>query len=212
MLPVSCFYQDLFGAGTESTFVTMDWVLAELIRNPEARRRLKDEIRGIVGSKRMVKEEDLNEMNYLKAVIKESLRLHPPGPFLVPRELIEDTKITGYDIQRGTRIFVNVSAIQRDPNVWEAPNEFRPERFMGSSIDFKGQDFQLIPFGAGRRICPGIGFAVPIIELAIANLMHHFDWKLPDGMREEEMDMEEVFGLTMRKQSDLQLVATPCLF
>lgn len=208
---IKAIVEDLFGAGTESIFVTMEWVLADLIRNPEARKRLKDEIRGIVGSKPMVKEEDLDEMSYLKAVIKESMRLHPPGPFLVPRELIEDTKITGYFIPRRTRIFVNVWAIQRDPKIWEAPEEFRPERFMGSSVDFKGHDFQLIPFGAGRRICPGIGFAVPVLELAIANLMHRFDWKLPNGMKEEDMDMAEAFGLTMSKKSALQLVATPCL-
>nr|XP_029123446.1 cytochrome P450 71A1 isoform X2 [Elaeis guineensis] len=208
---IKAIVEDLFGAGTESTFVVMEWILADLIRNPEARKRLKDEIRGIVGSKPMVKAEDLNKMKYLKAVIKESMRFHPPGPFLVPRESIEDAKITGYVIPRGARIFVNVWAIQRDPEIWEAPEDFRPERFMDSSIDFKGHDFQLIPFGAGRRICPGIGFAVPVIEIAIANLMHHFDWKLPDGMKEEDMDMTEAFGLTMRKKSDLQLLATPCL-
>lgn len=207
---IKAIVEDMFGAGTESVFVAMEWVLAELIRNPEAAKRLKDEIRGTVGSKPMVKEEDLNEMNYLKAVIKESMRLHPPGPFLVPRESIQDTTIQGYHIPRQTRTLVNVWAIQRDPKTWEAAEEFRPERFMGSSVDFKGHDLQLIPFGAGRRICPGIGFAIPIIELAIANLMHHFDWKLPNGIKEEDMDMTEEFGLTMGRKSDLQLVATPC--
>ncbi|XP_073102422.1 LOW QUALITY PROTEIN: cytochrome P450 71A1-like [Elaeis guineensis] len=209
---IKAIVEDMFGAGTEATFLVTKWVLAELLRNPEVLKRLKDEIRGIVGSKPMVKEEDLKQMNYLKAVIKESMRLLPPGPFLVPRESISDTTIQGYHIPRKTRIFVNVWAIQRDPKTWEAPEEFRPEMFLGSSVDFKGHDFQLIPFGAGRRRCPGIGFAIPIIELAIANLMYHFHWKLPDGMKDEDLDMTEALGISMRRKSSLQLVATPCLF
>ncbi|OAY75935.1 Cytochrome P450 71A1 [Ananas comosus] len=188
----------------------MEWTMAELVRNPKAMKKLKEEIRGIVGSNPTVREEDLASMPYLKAVIKETLRLHPPGPLLVPRELMQDTKMQGYDIPKKTRVFVNVWAIGRDPGVWEDPEEFKPERFFGNSIDFKGQDYELLPFGGGRRVCPGIGFAVVVIELALANVVHRFDWELPNEMRGEELDMDEVFGQTVRRKNSLQLVAKPC--
>ncbi|OAY80400.1 Cytochrome P450 71A1 [Ananas comosus] len=201
---------DLFGAGTDSTYIVMEWTMAELVRNPKAMKKLKEEIRGIVGSNPTVSEEDLASMPYLKAVIKETLRLHPPGPLLVPRELMQDTKMQGYDIPKKTRVFVNVWAIGRDPGVWGDPEEFKPERFFGNSIDFKGQDYELLPFGGGRRVCPGIGFAVVVIELALANVVHRFDWELPNEMRGEELDMDEAFGQTVRRKNSLQLVAKPC--
>lgn len=206
---VKAIVEDMFGAGTDSTYITMEWAMAEIVRNPHVMKKLQDEVGRIAGSKAVIDEDDLTEMHYLKAVIKESLRLHPTGPLLVPRESMEDTQIQGYEIPKKTRLLINVWAIGRDPKVWEAPEEFRPERFMGSPVDFKGHDFQLIPFGAGRRVCPGIQFAVPVIELALANLVHRFDWKLPDGMGEEGLDMIEAPGLTTRKRVSLRLTATP---
>lgn len=118
-------------------------------------------------------------MKYLKAVIKETLRLHPPIPLLVPRESTKDVKINGYDIAAGTRVITNAWAIHRDPTTWEEPEEFHPERFLNSTIDFKGQDFKLIPFGSGRRGCPGISFAIANNELVLANLLSKFNWALP---------------------------------
>ncbi|CAD5182062.1 unnamed protein product [Musa acuminata subsp. malaccensis] len=201
---------DMYAAGTDSTHIVIEWAVAELIRNPGTMKKLQDEVRSVAGSKHTLEEDDLvNGMDYLRAVIKESMRLHPPGTLLVPRELIEETTIAGYRIPKGTRTFVNVWAIGRDPNIWEAPDDFRPERFLGSSVDYRGQHFELAPFGAGRRMCPGIGFSVTIIELALANLMLQFDWKLPDGMKKEDMDMIETFGVTTRIKSGLRLVATP---
>ncbi|URE22510.1 cytochrome P450 [Musa troglodytarum] len=201
---------DMFAAGTDSTHIVIEWAMAELIRNPETMKKLQDEVRSVAGSKQTLEEEDLVDgTDYLRAVTKESMRLHPPGTLLVPRELMEETTIAGYRIPKGARTFVNVWAIGRDPSIWEAPDDFRPERFLGSSVDYRGQHFELAPFGAGRRMCPGIGFSVTIIELALANLMLQFDWKLPDGTKEEDMDMIEAFGITTRIKSGLRLVATP---
>ncbi|URD92605.1 cytochrome P450, partial [Musa troglodytarum] len=135
--------------------------------------------------------------------------LTPPGILLLPRELIDETTIIGYKIPKGTRTFVNVWAIRRNPSIWEAPDDFRPERFLESSLDYRGQHFELAPFGTGWRMCPGIGFSVTIIELALTNLMLQFDWKLCDGMKEEDMDMIEAFGVTTCIKSGLQLVVTP---
>ncbi|KAJ1690422.1 hypothetical protein LUZ63_014577 [Rhynchospora breviuscula] len=206
---IKAIIMDTFGAGTESISVTMNWVMAELIRNPQVMKKLQEQIRSIASSRSLIQEEDLTKMAYLKAVIKEALRLHPPGPLLVPRELIQDTTIKGYHIPCGALVQVNVWAIGRDPKIWDNPDDFRPERFLGSQVDYKGQDFDLIPFGAGRRVCPGIGFAMPIIELAIANLLLKFDWSIEDSVKAEEMNMEEVFGLTMGKKTRLYAVATP---
>ncbi|RWV96492.1 hypothetical protein GW17_00040786 [Ensete ventricosum] len=201
---------DVYAAGTDSTHIVIEWAMAELIRNPGTMKKLQDEVRSVGGSKQTMEEDDLvNGMDYLRAVIKESMRLHPPGTLLVPRELMEETTIAGYRIPKGTRTYVNVWAIGRDPSIWEAPDDFSPERFLGCSVDYRGQHFELAPFGAGRRICPGIGFSVTIIELALANLMLQFDWKLPDGLKEEDMDMTEAFGVTTRIKRGLRLVATP---
>ncbi|KAJ4788368.1 hypothetical protein LUZ62_039614 [Rhynchospora pubera] len=206
---IKAIIMDTFGAGTESTSITINWVMAELIRNPKVMKKLQEQIRSIACSRSLIQEEDLTEMAYLKAVIKEALRLHPTGPLLVPRELIQDTTINGYHIPSGALVLVNVWAIGRDPKIWDNPDDFRPERFLGSQVDYKGQDFELIPFGAGRRVCPGIGFAMPIVELAIANLLLKFDWSIADLGKAEEMNMEEVFGLTMSKKTRLYVVATP---
>ncbi|KAM0947468.1 putative costunolide synthase [Dioscorea sansibarensis] len=202
---------DLLTAGTDTSYVVIEWSMAELIRNPQVMRKLQEEVRGIACNKPMVKEEDLNNMNYLRAFIKEILRLHPPAPLLVPRESMESCQIAGYEIPKKTRVFINYWAITRDPEVWESPEEFRPERFENNIIDFKGQDYEYIPFGAGRRICPGMQFAMSTIELVLANLMHQFDWQLPNHDVGEELDMNsEAFGITTRMNKSLYLAAKPC--
>ncbi|XP_008799325.2 cytochrome P450 71A1-like [Phoenix dactylifera] len=200
---------DMFAGGTDTTYTVIEWVMAELVRHPKDMKRVQEEVRKVVGLKEKIEEELLGEMHYLKAVIKEVLRLDTPVPLLVPRESIEDTKLQGYDIPAGTRVMINAWAIARDPRSWERAEEFWPDRFMNSSFDFRGQDFQFIPFGAGRRGCPGIAFSIPVVELALANLLHHFDWELPDGMKEESLDMSESAGITSRKKVNLILVAKP---
>ncbi|XP_010916488.1 cytochrome P450 71A1 [Elaeis guineensis] len=206
---IKALIMDMFAAGTDTTYTVIEWVMAELVRHPRDMNRVQEEVRKVVGLKEKIEEELLDEMNYLKAVIKEALRLHPPISLLVPRESIEDTKLQGYDIPAGTRVVINAWAIARDPRSWERAEEFWPDRFLNSSVDFKGQDFQFIPFGAGRRGCPGIGFAISTIELALANLLHHFDWDLPDGMKEESLEMTESTGLTAHKKLNLILAAKP---
>ncbi|KAJ8752025.1 hypothetical protein K2173_001051 [Erythroxylum novogranatense] len=199
----------MFAAGTDTTFITLDWAMTELMMNTKMMEKAKAEVRNIVGEKRFVQESDLHHMHYMKAIIKEVLRLHPPVPVSVPRESLEDVTMEGYKIPAKTRIYVNVYAIARDPTVWENPDKFDPERFMGSSIDYKGQDFELLPFGAGRRICPGLMFAAAAVELAFAQLLHSFDWELPPGVKPQDIDNTEAFGITTHRMVPLRVISRP---
>ncbi|KAJ6358782.1 hypothetical protein OIU76_000499 [Salix suchowensis] len=200
---------DMFAAGTDTTFITLDWAMTELIMNPNAMEKAQDEVRGVVGDRKVVQESDLPRLSYMKAVIKEIFRLHPPAPVLVPRESLEDVIIDGYNIPAKTRIYVNVWGMGRDPELWGNPETFEPERFIGSGIDFKGQDFELIPFGAGRRSCPAITFGIAAIEIALAQLLHSFDWKLPPGLEAMDVDNTEAFGISMHRTVPLHVVAKP---
>ncbi|KAL3512690.1 hypothetical protein ACH5RR_025407, partial [Cinchona calisaya] len=202
---------DMFAAGTDTNFITLDWAMTELIMNPKTLERARAEIRSIVKERRPISENDLPHLHYMKAVIKETFRLHPPAPVLLPRESMEDVTIDGYKIPAKTRFFINAWAIGRDPESWENPEIFEPERFMikNSHIDFKGQDFELIPFGAGRRICPAITFSMATVELALAQLLHSFDWQLPPGIEAKDLNLTEAFGITMHKISPLMVVAKP---
>ncbi|XP_031250785.1 cytochrome P450 71A1-like [Pistacia vera] len=200
---------DMFAAGTDTTFITLDWGMTELIMNRKVMEKAQAEVRSILGKRRVVLESDLPQMHYLKAVIKEIFRLHPPAPVLVPRESMEEITIEGYGIPAKTRFFVNAWAIGRDPESWDNPETFEPERFTDSTIDFKGLDFELIPFGAGRRSCPAITFGTATVELALAQLLHSFDWELPPGIDAKDLDMTEVFGITMHRIAHLVVVAKP---
>ncbi|GKV33810.1 hypothetical protein SLEP1_g42264 [Rubroshorea leprosula] len=202
------FLLDVFAAGTDTTYTSLEWAMMEL--HPNVMKQLQKEVREIAGEKSDIKEKDLEKMDYLKAVIKETLRLHPPIPLLVPRESAQDIEVMGYNIAAGTRVIVNTWAIGRDPMSWEQPEEFIPERFLNSSIDFKGHDFQLIPFGSGRRGCPGILFATTINELFLANLVHKFDWTLPGGAKEKDIDLSESIGITTHRKFPLIAIANKC--
>lgn len=139
------------------------------------------------------------------------MRLHPVAPLLVPRLAREDIQIAGYDIPKGTRVLVNASAIGRDPSIWDKPKEFCPERFIGKSVDVKGHDFELLPFGAGRRICPGYPLGLKVIQTSVANLLHGFKWKLPNNMTAKDLNMEEIFGLSAPRKVPLVAVLEPRL-
>lgn len=179
------------------------------MRNPSTKQKAQQETRKIAKGKAKVEETDLHNLTYLKLVIKESLRLHPPAPLQVPRETTEDCTINDqYEIPAKTRVFFNAAAIATDPGYWENPEIFFPERFLSSQVDFRGQHFELLPFGSGRRGCPGMNFSIPLVELALANLLFRFDWKLPEGMAAEDVDMEEAVGITMHKKTPLCLVAS----
>ncbi|KAK9119875.1 hypothetical protein Scep_017968 [Stephania cephalantha] len=199
---------DMFIGGTDTTATTTEWAMAELIKNPKQMKKVQEEVRRVVGKKKKVEERDIQHIDYLKCIVKETLRLHAPVPTLVPREAITSTTINGYHIPAKTRVFINAWAIQRDSKVWDRAEEFIPERFLSTSIDFKGHDFEFIPFGSGRRSCPGVAFGLSVVELVLANLLYWFDWELPDGAIKEELDMTEVFGLTVNKKLPLLLVPT----
>ncbi|PIM99257.1 Cytochrome P450 CYP2 subfamily [Handroanthus impetiginosus] len=199
---------DMFAAGTDTTSSLLVWTMAELIKKPKTLKVLQDEVSEVARGKEEITEDDLDKMHYLKAVIKEGIRLHSPLPLLVPRQSTQDTKVLGYDVAAGTQVIVNAWAIGRDPLLWENPNEFHPERFLDTKIDFRGFNFELIPFGAGRRGCPGIGFAMAIDELVLAKLVHKFNFVLPNGEREEDLDMTEVNGITIHRKLPLLVVAT----
>ncbi|KAG6408258.1 hypothetical protein SASPL_131262 [Salvia splendens] len=200
---------DMFNAGTDTISTALEWAMTELIRNPETMKTLQNEVREVARNKDEIHERDLEKMPYLKAVMKESLRLHSPGPLLVPRELTQDTRVLGYDVASGTRVMINVWAISRDLSLWKNPEEFRPERFLEMSIDFRGLHFELTPFGAGRRGCPGITFSVAVDELALAKLVHKFDFRLHNEEKMKELDVSESSGITVHKKSPLIVIATP---
>lgn len=201
----------MFIAGTDTTASVLEWAIAELARNPTIMKKAQEEIREVVGKKSKIDSDDIVKMEYLKSVIKESLRVHPPAPLLLPRETSEMVKLGGYCIPSKTRVFFNVWAIQRDPKIWENPEEFIPERFMNNPVDFKGQECHFLPFGGGRRICPGMNFAFASIEYVLANLLHSFDWKLPDdSMMAQDVDMSEDMGLALIKKHPLVLKPVTC--
>ncbi|XP_048330192.2 phenylacetaldehyde oxime monooxygenase CYP71AN24-like [Ziziphus jujuba] len=201
---------DLFVAGSDTISATMEWTMAELMRNKSMMKRAQEEVRRVVGKKSSIDVSDINQMNYLKCVIKETLRLHPAA-VIIFRETTESVKLGGYDIAPKTRVIYNVWAVQRDPNFWDRAEEFVPERFENSQVDFRGQDFQLVPFGVGRRGCPGVTFAMFVVEYVIANLLYWFDWKLPDENNEtpKNLDMDETVGLTKHRKNPLVVVPIP---
>ncbi|RWR83686.1 Cytochrome P450 71A1 [Cinnamomum micranthum f. kanehirae] len=196
---------DMF-AGSEFITMTTEWAMAELMKHPDIMVKAQEEVRRLVGRKPKVEVEDIHQMHYLKCIIKETLRLHPPGPLLGPRESNDNTTIQGYHIPQNTRVIINAWAISRDPKSWKCPEEFLPERFANNSIDFKGHDFQFIPFGAGRRMCPGASFAIHIIEFVLTDLLRYFDWELPNGATAEDLEMAEEGGIISPKEISLHLV------
>eukprot|EP00262_Sarcandra_glabra_P000670 TRINITY_DN1080_c0_g1_i3.p1 TRINITY_DN1080_c0_g1~~TRINITY_DN1080_c0_g1_i3.p1 ORF type:complete len:503 (-),score=81.31 TRINITY_DN1080_c0_g1_i3:72-1580(-) len=197
---------DMFIGGTDTSSTIIDWVMAELMRHPRVMEKAQREVREVLGGKKKVEESDLKELNYLKLIIKETMRLHPPLPLLLPRESIERCEINGYEIPNKTRVFINAWAIARDPKHWENPNDFYPERFQDNLIDFNSQNFEFIPFGGGRRRCPGDVFGLASVDLALANLLYYFDWSLPDGMKPEDLDMSENLGIVSARKFSLDLV------
>ena len=194
-------------AASETTSGTMEWAMTELLRSPESMSKVKSELDRVIGEKRKLEESDLDDLPYLHAVVKETLRLHPPLPFLLPRKAVEDTKFMGYHIPKGTQVFVNAWAIGREAETWDDAMCFKPERFVGSNnMDYRGQNFEFIPFGAGRRICSGIPLAHRMLPFVLGSLLHHFDWELESNVTPETMDMNERSGIVTRKFHPLKAV------
>lgn len=198
---------DMIVGGSDTTSTTLEWAFAELLRSPNSMKKAQEEVRRVAGiNSRAVDETSVNQMNYLKCVIKETMRLHPPVPLLVARETTSSVKLRGYDIPQKTMVFINAWAIQRDPELWDNPEEFIPERFENSQVDLRGQDFQFIPFGSGRRACPAISFGLASTEYVLANLLYWFDWKMPEtSVLMQNIDMSETNGLTVSKKVPLLL-------
>ncbi|KAF0912530.1 hypothetical protein E2562_014111 [Oryza meyeriana var. granulata] len=200
---------DAFLGGIDPSSVTMLWAMSELIRSPRVMRKVQGEIRAVVGDRdSRVQPDDLTKLKYLKMVVKETLRLHPPATLLLPRETMRHVKIGGYDVPAKTRVLVNAWAIGRDPARWDEPEVFDPDRFEHKDVEFNGAHMELVPFGAGRRICPGLAMGAATVEFTLANLLHCFDWALPEGMAAEDVSMEEAGGLTFHRKTPLVLVPT----
>ncbi|XP_048142070.1 cytochrome P450 93A3-like [Rhodamnia argentea] len=201
---IKAFLLDIFAAGTDTSAITTEWALAELINHPEVLEKARREIDTVVGNARLVQEADIPELPYLQAIVKETLRLHPTGP-LILRESSKACTVAGYEIPAKTRLFVNVWAIGRDPKHWEEPLEFRPERFLRDNneaqMDVRGQHFQMLPFGSGRRGCPGTSLALQVVQTSLACMVQCFEWRVTG-----KVDMEEGPGITLPRARPLVCV------
>ncbi|XP_039170760.1 trimethyltridecatetraene synthase-like [Eucalyptus grandis] len=208
---VKALIQELIAGGTEGSAASVEWAMCELLKNPHIFNKATQELDNIIGRERWVQEAGVMNLPYLNAVIKEIMRLHPVGAFIAHHFASQDCEVAGYDIPKGTRVLVSKWSIGRDPELWDDPENFRPERFIGKAIDVKGQDFELLPFGSGRRMCPGYNLGLRMIQTTLANLIHGFSWKLPENMTREELNMEEVPGLSTPKKIPFIAVAEPRL-
>ncbi|MBA0824059.1 hypothetical protein Goarm_020744, partial [Gossypium armourianum] len=202
---------DMITAGMDTTAISVEWAMAELIRNPRVQQKAQEELDRVIGSERVMSETDFSNLPYLLSVAKEALRLHPPTPLMLPHRANANVKIGGYDIPKGSNVHVNVWAIAHDPVVWKDPESFRPERFLEEDVDMKGHDFRLLPFGAGRRVCPGAQLGINLVTSMLGHLLHHFCWTPPEAMKVEEIDMLENPGLVAYMRTPLQATATPRL-
>ncbi|KAL4356047.1 dimethylnonatriene synthase [Arachis hypogaea] len=196
--------------GSGSTAITLTWALSLLLNHPNAMKAAKEELDTIVGKHKWVQESDIKDLKYLQAIVKETLRLYPPAPLTGIREATEDCSLNGYYISKGTRLFINLWKLHRDPKTWSNPNAFEPERFLNacSGIDFRGQDFEFIPFSSGRRSCPGMTFGMQVVHLTLARLIQGFDMSTKSGA---EVDMSEGLGVALPKKHALDIVLKPRL-
>ncbi|KAF3446248.1 hypothetical protein FNV43_RR11427 [Rhamnella rubrinervis] len=197
-------------AGTETVAITLTWCLALLLNNRSRLKKAQEELDKQVGRDRQVNESDLNNLVYLQAIVKEALRLYPPGPLSAPHESIEDCTVGGYHLRKGTRLLVNLSKLHRDPNIWSDPNDFKPERFLTTHkhVEVRGQNFEYLPFGSGRRMCPGVSLALQVIQLTLAALLRGFEIQTASN---GTVDMSEKYGLTNMKATPLDVLLTPRL-
>ncbi|MBA0789671.1 hypothetical protein Gotri_006812 [Gossypium trilobum] len=188
----------------------VEWTMAELMQHPEIMEKVKKELSDVVGVNNTVEEFHLSNLSYLNAVIKETFRLHPALPLLIPRCPAQSVHLNGYTIPKGSRLFINMWCIHRDPHIWENPLEFRLERFLNDpdNSNHYGNDFRFMPFGSGRRKCPGIPLAEKLLFFILASLLHSFEWRLPHGTM---LDMSGKFGIVLKKKKPILLIPTPRL-
>ncbi|KAL7203627.1 hypothetical protein ACSBR2_016818 [Camellia fascicularis] len=198
--------KDLFVAGTDTTSSTVEWAMAELLKKPKILAKAQAELKEVICNDGIVQEADISRLPYLQAVVKEILQLHPSAPLLLPHKAEANVEISGFMVPKHAQVLVNVWAIGRDSSIWLHPDSFVPERFLDLKVDMRGQGFELIPFGAGRRMCPGILLAYQMVHFMLASLLHSFDWKLGGGMESKDIDMSEKFGITLRKAIPLKAI------
>jgi len=203
--------QDLINGGTDTSTMTVEWAISELLKQPQLLQKATEELDRVIGRDRWVEEDDIPNLPYIDAIGKEVMRLHPVATLLAPHLSIEDCKVAGYDIPKGTTVFVNVWSMGRDPRYWEEPEKFLPERFLGKNIDVKGRHFELLPFGSGRRMCPAYRLGLKLIHSTVANLVHGFNWKLPDNVKPKDVDMDEEYGLTTHRKIPIVAIVEPRL-
>ncbi|GAA0163141.1 oxygenase [Lithospermum erythrorhizon] len=194
---------ELFIAGTDTPSAIVEWAMAEVLHNPKIMAKAKQEFSANFGKSENIREKDMTQLPYVTAIIKETIRLHGPTSLLLPHYSQTDVELRGYYIPKHTLIYVNAWGISRDKMYWDEPEVFNPERFMNSEFDFQGQSSCFLPFGAGRRICLGYSLGVRMMFLMIATFIHRFDWKLPDGLTPENMNMEEKASATLHKKDPL---------
>nr|ALT04746.1 CYP76 [Beta vulgaris] len=199
---------DLFLAGTDTTSITLEWAMTELLRNPEKMEKVQIELDKVLGKDSSLQESMISKLPYIQAIVKETLRLHPPTPFLIPHKAEKDVLLCNYLVPKNSIIWVNLWSIARSPSVWPNPESFSPERFLEMEIDIKGRDFKLIPFGSGRRMCPGMPLAYRMTHMLLATLLHSFNWKYGEASP-KDIDMKEKFGLTLQKAQPLQAIPIP---
>nr|GFA50111.1 cytochrome P450 [Tanacetum cinerariifolium] len=198
--------QELFIAGTDTVVSTIEWTMAELLKNKEIMKKVQEELKSEINTNASIMKFDFSKMTYFNACIKETLRLHPVVPLLIPRRAVETCEVMGYTIPQNSQIWVNIWALSRDPKVWDEPNIFKPERFIGSHLNYTGHDFEFTPFGGGRRMCPGLLSGIKGLETILASLILGFDWVLPHGEDPANLDMNEHFGVTLQKEKPLELI------
>ncbi|PWA84185.1 cytochrome P450 [Artemisia annua] len=197
---------ELFIAGTDTVVSTTEWAMAELLVNKDIMKKVHDELKSEIDSSSSIMKFDFSKTPYFNACIKETLRLHPVVPLLIPRRAVETCDIMGYTIPQNSQIWVNIWALSRDPKVWDGPNTFKPERFIDSHLNYTGQNFEFTPFGAGKRMCAGLVSGIKGLETILASLILEFDWKLPNGEDPANLDMNEHFGVTLQKEKPLELI------
>ncbi|KAH7853615.1 hypothetical protein Vadar_004753 [Vaccinium darrowii] len=202
---INPFLLELFSGGVVSATSTITWALAELVKNQEAMQKLREELEKEVGLDN-IEQSSLPNLPYLDACVKETMRLHPPVPLLFPHRAMESCNVMGYDIPKDTNVTVNVWAIGRDPSIWDDPLSYKPERFLGSGLDYKGNDHKYLPFGSGRRMCPGQPMGARVVPLVVATLVHLFDWSMPGNIDLANLEMEEKNSMTLVKEKHLCLV------
>ena len=202
--------QTLISGGNDTTVVSLTWALSLVLNNHDTLKKAQQELDIQVGKERLVNEQDIGKLVYLQAIVKETLRLYPPGPLGGLRQFTEDCTLGGYHVSKGTRLIMNLSKIQKDPRIWSNPTEFQPERFLTThkDVDPRGKHFEFIPFGASQRVCPGITFGLQILHLTLASFLHAFEFSTPSN---EQVDMQESLGLTNMKSTPLEVLISPRL-